>query len=716
MAPRNFALLALMLLVAPFAWAQQREGARAAATPVLETFDFAGVSLDGGPLRRQLDEVRDYYLRIPNDDLLRPFRARAGRPAPGAVLGGWYAADVFHVFGQILSGLARLRAATGDDACRDKVRALVHGFAGCVEDDGYFFASRKPNAPHYIFDKIVGGLVDAHRYCDDREALPLLARIVGWGEAHLARDRRAGDTSTEWYTLSENLYRAFLATGDARYREFAAVWEYGDWWQLLAAHGDPFAAPPKEGYQNGYHAYSHLNTIGGAARAYEVTGERRYLDTAIAAHDELWTKQAFATGGFGPDELLLPPAALRERLGLTHNSAETQCCAWAVFKLCKQLLRFTGEARFCDWIERQAYNAVAATIPATPDGRVFYYSDYCPLGATKVLHPEPWTCCSGTRPQAVAELVDLVWLRNGDDLFVNLFVPATVRFTARGTAVTVVQRTTFPASDVVDFAVTAAAPVAFALRVRQPQWLHEPITTTVNGERIAAKPDAHGWLAIERTWQTGDGVALRVPVPLWSAPLPGGAQYPAAILAGPVVLAVRTTGRSPHGAIDLARLAEVLEPSPGEELTFHVRGQPDLLLRPFHAVGADQPYFVYLDPALQNRVDHRDVAFRGGWHAGPRFHYSNAADAAAELAFDGTGIRWLGFAFDDAGIAEVTIDGNVVARVDQYGAGRDLPFDWRHTGLPKGRHVLRLRLTGERREASKDCYLNVAGFEIEPGQ
>jgi hypothetical protein len=299
---------------------------------------------------------------------------------------------------------------------------------------------------------------------------------------------------------------------------------------------------------------------------------------------------------------------------------------------------------------------------------------------------------------------------------VNLFVPATVRFTARGTAVTVVQRTTFPASDVVDFAVTAATPVAFALRVRQPQWLHEPITATVNGERIAVKPDAHGWLAIERTWQTGDGVALRVPVPLWSAPLPGGAQYPAAILAGPVVLAVRTTGRSPHGAIDLAHLAEVLEPSPGEELTFHVRGQPDLLLRPFHAVGADQPYFVYLDPALQNRVDHRDVAFRGGWHAGPRFHYSNAADAAAELAFDGTGIRWLGFAFDDAGIAEVTIDGNVVARVDQYGAGRDLPFDWRHTGLPKGRHVLRLRLTGERREASKDCYLNVAGFEIEPGQ
>src|SRR5262245_20159963 len=85
--------LALLLLVSvcwsPFAAAQQREGTRAAVTPVLETFDFAGVTLDGGPLRRQLDEVREYYLRIPNDDLLRPFRVRAGRPAPGAVIGGW---------------------------------------------------------------------------------------------------------------------------------------------------------------------------------------------------------------------------------------------------------------------------------------------------------------------------------------------------------------------------------------------------------------------------------------------------------------------------------------------------------------------------------------------------------------------------------------------------------------------------------------------------
>ncbi len=55
---------------------------------VLERFDYRGVTLDDGALRRQFDEVRDFYLCIPNDDLLHGYRVRAGRPAPGVELGG----------------------------------------------------------------------------------------------------------------------------------------------------------------------------------------------------------------------------------------------------------------------------------------------------------------------------------------------------------------------------------------------------------------------------------------------------------------------------------------------------------------------------------------------------------------------------------------------------------------------------------------------------
>src|SRR5262249_11907648 len=123
---------------------------------LLENFDFRGVTLDPGPLRKQVDEARDDYLRVGNDDLLKGFRQRAGLAAPGKDLGGWYTGDVFHVFGQIVSGLSRLYVVTGDPACREKVNALVAEWSKCIESDGYFYYSNKPNAPHYIYDKVVG--------------------------------------------------------------------------------------------------------------------------------------------------------------------------------------------------------------------------------------------------------------------------------------------------------------------------------------------------------------------------------------------------------------------------------------------------------------------------------------------------------------------------------------------------------------------------------
>ncbi len=215
----------------------------AAVRLAIEPFGYRGVSLDDGPLRRQVDAAREDYLRIPNDDLLKGFRLRAGKPAPGADLGGWYSSDVFHVFGQILSGLARLHAVTGDPDCRAKAEALLKGWAECVEPDGYFYYSRKPNAPHYIYDKMVGGLTDMILFCKSRPAAESLAKITGWAEKNLDRSNPYAFGGTEWYTLSENLYRAHRATGDPRYRDFAAGLALPRILGHLRAQGRPLRGP-----------------------------------------------------------------------------------------------------------------------------------------------------------------------------------------------------------------------------------------------------------------------------------------------------------------------------------------------------------------------------------------------------------------------------------------------------------------------------------------
>src|ERR1051326_2568473 len=90
----------------------------------LEPFDYNGVRLLDGMLKKQYEATRDYYFNLPNDDLLLGFRKRAGLAAPGVALGGWYSMDMGNALGQWLSGMARMYKATGDQPILDKASYL----------------------------------------------------------------------------------------------------------------------------------------------------------------------------------------------------------------------------------------------------------------------------------------------------------------------------------------------------------------------------------------------------------------------------------------------------------------------------------------------------------------------------------------------------------------------------------------------------------------
>jgi uncharacterized protein len=699
-----------LALVVSTGWAADKP--KPAGKQVIQPFDFQGVALQPGPLQAQVDEVRAFYLAIADDDLLKGFRARAGLPAPGKDLGGWYSSDTFLVFGQIVSGLARLHAATGDPACRTKVKHLLAEWAKCIEPDGYFYASRKPNAPHYIYDKMVWGLLDSYLYCGNQEALTHLSRITDWAIKNLDRSRRVNDTSTEWYTLSENLYRAYLATGDEKYRQFAEVWEYHAYWDIYARGGDIFAPRPDGGRNAVYHAYSHVNTLGGAGAAFLVKGEPTYLATIRNAADYLLARQCFATGGFGPDEELVPCEKLLGKLTDTHITFETQCGSWAVFKLARYLIAFTGDARYGDWVERVLINGIGASIPMTPDGHVFYYSDYCLHGGAKRNTDFGWSCCAGTRPQAIAEAQDLIYFHDDQSLYVNLFTPSAVTWSNAAGPVRLAQTTSFPENDTVHLTLALSRPAEFGIKLRVPAWLAGRMSAKINGRSVKASADANHWLVLQRTWKDGDDVTVRLPMKLWASPLTPDQPTPAAPLLGPVVLAFEAPAAATLRSVNPTTLDRTLVPVKGRPLHFKLKSDPAVQALPFFEVPAATRYFMYLDPSLGTRLMAGDIRFTGAWHDAGTLHYCNEVGAAAECEFEGKGVRWLGWRFDDGGRAEVTIDDQVVGVVDQYGPGRDLPFDWAYRGLSSGRHLLRLRLLPDKDERSKDRYLNVRGFEV----
>ena len=348
------------------------------------------------------------------------------------------------------------------------------------------------------------------------------------------------------------------------------------------------------------------------------------------------------------------------------------------------------------------------------DGRVFYYSDYCALGGSKRNHSVGWSCCTGTRPMALADLHDLVYFHSTDGLYVNLFVPSTVDWNSRDGQVTIRQRTRFPEDDSTELVMTARRPMTFSLKLRSPGWLAGPLAVAVNGAarrgtgrlaRLGDRAPASGATATGVVVQLADEIRRQAARRLCAAtPRRSCAGRSRWRSARPQKPAARCSRR--------ATLSAPSSPPTASRSTYHARSDASLLVRPFYAFKEGEPYFLYLDP---NRYSHRSAQFSGDdWRESEAFRYNDRPGASVEFAFEGTGIRWIGYRFDDAGLAEVKIDGQSVAKVDQYAPRRDQPFEWRKDGLNRGSHHFTLTILDTKPERSKGRFINVAGFEVTP--
>ena len=177
---------------------------------------------------------------------------------------------------------------------------------------------------------------------------------------------------------------------------------------------------------------------------------------------------------------MAPDGSLGRALETRSDTAEVVCGSWAGFKMSRYLMRFTGEARYGDWIERLFYNGVGAALPLTGRGRNFYYGDYRVGGGMKVYNWDTFTCCSGTYLQNLADYHNLIYYKDADSLYVNLYVPSEVTWTRRGGTVVLEQQTRYPEAETSVLTVKTARPARFAIKLRVPQWTRG-MRVTING-------------------------------------------------------------------------------------------------------------------------------------------------------------------------------------------------------------------------------------------
>ncbi len=496
---------------------------------MLQAFRYQDVVLTGGPIGAQAVGARDFFLALSEDNLLNSFRKRAGLPTAGKPMGGWYDPEDFagaHPFGQYVSALARMYANTGDVRFKDKVARLVHGFHETLAPDGFFYSSPKvfQNWPNYLYDKNCIGMSDAYTLTDNKEALLVLKAMTDWAVKNLPRRK------DEWYTLPENLYNCYALTNDSRYLQMAKEYDYSKEFYDPFANGINAFTPDR-------HAYSHVNTLCSAAKAYETTGDEKYFKAIQNAFGFLTTTQMYASGGWGPRERFVSPGQglLAASLNGIDNHFETPCGSYANTNLDRYLLRFTGEPKYGDNMERVLWNGMLAALPMQPDGKTFYYSDYRP-GARKVYFNSAWPCCSGTYAQITADYPLDIYFHDDNGLYINLFTPSRVRWQHDHQDISVEQITQFPQSDTTTLIVHTHRPARFGLNVRVPGWTSGPVTVRVNNKTTRVKSQTGTFLRLDPTWHDGDKIAVSFPMALHFEPVDAKTPERVALMYGPLLL------------------------------------------------------------------------------------------------------------------------------------------------------------------------------------
>jgi len=576
------------------------------ATP-LEEFGYGDVLMASEPHEAQLMNTHTVLMALNEDSLLKPFRQMSGMPAPGEDLGGWYTYNPDYdyrkgfdegfapgcTFGQWVSALARMYAITGEDVTREKVLRLNRLYAETITPDFYI----KNKFPAYTYDKLLLGLIDSHTYVKDPQALAILEHTTNTALPHLPghavehdhpwrADKDPNDQEWNWdesYTMPENLFLAYKRGAGRRYYDIAQ--QYLDdktWFDPLSRNENVLA---------GRHAYSYVNSLSSAMMAYMVAGSEKHLRAAQNAFAMLLA-QSYATGGWGPDEQLRAPGSedLYNSLTNTHHTFETPCGSYAHFKVTRYLLRVTRDSRYGDSMERTMYNTVLGALPLEENGKNFYYADYN-FDAQRVYKEARWACCSGTLPQVAADYRINTYFHGPRAVYVNLYIPSTLRWTENGAALSLTQEGEYPYEGRVAFTVTGSQPTELALNFRIPAWA-DGAEIFVNGARQKAPAEPGQFAAVRREWRTGDRVELDLPLKMRLEPIDAQHADTVALVRGPLVLmAVKGEQATPLPKLTREQLLAARRVSEREWQVDSANGPVAML--PFTWLGS-RPYTTYV--------------------------------------------------------------------------------------------------------------------------
>jgi len=508
----------------------------------LEPFPLASVRLSPGIFRDQ-EEINARYLdSLPVDRLVHTFKLTAGTNSTATPYRGWEdpRCELRGHFagGHFLSAVALAYAGSANTDLKNRGDQLVAGLAACQQKIGTGYLSAYPGelfehlaqgkpvwAPFYTYHKIMAGLLDMYVLTGNTDALKVTEGMGQWAQNYfvgISADQRLRMLRTEYGGMNEVLVNLAAVTKKDRYIEAAHLFEQPGFLDPLALRRDEL---------QGLHANTHVPKIIGAARMYEVTGDRRYRAIAEYFLTEVLAARNYAIGNTSLDEHWTTAA---DQLNGTLAWTNAECCvAYNLMKLQRHVFSWTADARWMDAYERTLFNCRLGTQNAQGLKQYFF-----PLAAgywrAYNSPEESFWCCTGTGAEEFAKFADTIYFRRGGDLYVNQFIASRLDWKEEGLVVE--QITQFPHEQGTTLKIKSSRPALRTIHVRIPSWTTGEAQVKITGRPVEAVADPGSYLAIRRTWQDGETIAISLPMELRQEPLPGDDSITAASY-GPLVLA-----------------------------------------------------------------------------------------------------------------------------------------------------------------------------------
>lgn len=527
-------------------------------------FPLSDVKLLDGQFKHARDLNIEVLLKYDVDRLLAPYRKEAGLPEKAKSYPNWDGLDG-HIAGHYLSAMAINYAATGNEECLKRMKYMLSELNDCLEANsvnnsewGVGYVGGFPNskklwsafkkgdfsiynsswAPFYNLHKMYAGLRDAWLYCGNEESKTLFLKFCDWGiniTSDLSDVQMQSMLNMEHGGMNEIFADAYQITGNEKYLIAAKRFSH-----------NIFLDPLSQGIDNldNKHANTQIPKFIGFARIAELSGDKKYMNAGSFSWETITANRSLAFGGNSRREHFPGVASCSD---YTNDvDGPESCNSYNMLKLTEDLFRIKSLARYADYYERTIFNHILSTQHPEHGGYV-YFTTARPRHYRVYSAPgEAMWCCVGTGMENHGKYNQFIYTHSGDSLFLNLFIASELNWNDK--KVVIRQETNFPNEESTKLIVEKGSS-NFKLMIRYPEWVSKgALEISINGKAINYSVLPSSYICIDRKWEKGDVIFVKLPMHNKIERLPNVPDY-IAFMHGPILLGAKTGADDLRGLI-----------------------------------------------------------------------------------------------------------------------------------------------------------------------